>query len=299
MATPRVLAAGGVVYREGFGNTGPQFLLVHRNRYHDWSLPKGKLDRGESFEEAAAREVREETGIKCNVGPFLGGVTYPTQRGRPKLVKYWMLEAVKGSFVPNLEVDNAEWVGINGAKALLTYNRDARLIERAQGLLENPSSARLYVVRNGNAGVRSKAKGPDKKRPLTGKGREQANQLAEFMARHPVSKIVSSPALRCVQTVEPLAAQLGIDVETSKKLKENMTADDIRKYLKSIGSGAVVLATHENWVRSLIRDLDSRKVPLRGSRKWPRASIWVLDLFDGKARAGYYAGKGVIPSTEL
>ena len=299
MAAPRVLAAGGVVYREGFGNTGPQFLLVHRNRYHDWSLPKGKLDRGESFEEAAAREVREETGSKCNIGQFLGGVTYPTQRGRPKLVKYWMLEAVKGSFVPNLEVDNAEWVGLNGARALLTYNRDARLIERACGLLENPSSTRLYVVRHGNAGVRSKSKGPDKKRALTGKGREQASQLAEYMARHPVTGVISSPALHCVQMVQPLADQLGFEVVTSKKLKENMTVEGIRKYLKSIGPGALVLATHENWVGSLIKDLDGRGVPLRGSRKWPRSSIWVLDLADGKVRAGYYAGKGAIPPTEL
>lgn len=299
MAQRTVLAAGGVVYREGFGNTGPQFLLVHRNRYHDWSLPKGKLNRGESFEEAAVREVLEETGLKCKPGQYLGGVMYPTQRERPKLVKYWMLESIKGSFMPNLEVDQAEWVGINGARALLSYNRDARLIERASNLMENPTSARLYVIRHGNAGVRSKWKGPDKKRPLTGKGREQAKLIADFMARHPVTEIRSSPSVRCVQMVEPLAERLGIGVVTNKKLRETTTVDTIRKYLRTIPPGGVVVATHKDWIGPLIRDLDARGVPLRGSRQWPKSSIWVLDLADGKVKAGYYAGHGVIPATEL
>lgn len=294
-----VHAAGGVVYREGFGNTGPQFLLVHRNRYHDWSLPKGKLNRGESFEEAAGREVLEETGITCKVGQFLGGVMYPTQRGRPKLVKYWMLESIDGSFTPNLEVDKAEWVGINGARALLSYNRDARLIERAYDLLDNPTATRLYVVRHGNAGVREKWKGPDKKRPLTGKGLEQAELLADFMIRHPVTEIRSSPALRCIQMTEPLAARLGMEVTTNKKLREKTTIDSIRKYLSTIPPGGVLMSTHGEWVGQLIRDLKERGVPLRGPRKWPRASIWVLDLVDGEVQAGYYSGKGIIPASEL
>lgn len=292
-----VLAAGGVVYRDGFGNTGPQFLLVHRNRYHDWSLPKGKLNKGETFQQAALREVLEETGIECKVGEFLGGVTYPTQRNRPKVVKYWMLRARKGEFLANLEVDNAEWVGINGARALLTYNRDARLIERAAALLENPTAARIYVIRHGNAGVRSKWKGPDKKRPLTGTGRRHAAQITDFMARHPVTEVRSSPAVRCVTSVELLASRLGIEVQTSKKLKETATVDEIRSYVSGIGPGAVVLATHKDWIGPLVKDLDSRGVPLRGARQWPKASIWVFDLTDGKIRAGYNAGRIAIPAT--
>lgn len=294
MPRGKVLAAGGVVYREGFGNTGPQFLLVHRNRYHDWSLPKGKLDKGESFEEAAAREVFEETGIKAEIGQYLGGVTYPTQRARPKLVRYWMLKARKGNFVPNLEVDKAEWVGINGARALLTYNRDARLIELAHALIENPTSTRLYVIRHGNAGVRAKWKGPDKKRPLTGKGREQALQTADFMARHPVSEIISSPALRCIQTAEPLAAALDVEVGQSKKLKETVPIESIRKYLNTIGPGAIVMTAHKDWIGPLIKDLDSRGVHLRGPRQWPKSSIWVFDMADGQIHTGYYASRGAI-----
>ncbi|MDJ0498810.1 MAG: NUDIX hydrolase [Acidimicrobiia bacterium] len=291
---PRIVrAAGGVVYRSGYPDTGPQFLVVHRNRYHDWSLPKGKIDRGETFEEAALREVAEETGLKCKTEDYLGGVTYPTQRDRPKLVRYWLMRVTAGNFLPNLEVDKVEWVGINGALSLLTYNRDARLVERAAAILQNRTSTRLYVVRHGNAGVRSKWKGPDKKRPLTGKGREQASVVADLLARHPVTEIISSKAVRCIQTVEPLAASLEVEIATAGRLNDDATIDDIRQYLKDFKTGSVVLSTHREWIEPLIRDADKRKVPLRGTRRWPKASIWVFDLADGKVGAGYYAGRGL------
>lgn len=293
MATRAVRAAGGVVYRDSETNTGPEFLLVHRNRYHDWSLPKGKVDRGETFEEAASREVIEETGLKCESESYLGAVTYPTQRGRLKLVRYWLMKTRKGAFIPNLEVDKAEWVGINGARSLLTYNRDARLIERADATLKNSSATRLYAVRHGNAGVRAKWKGPDKKRPLTKKGEQQALLIADLLARHPVTEVCSSPAVRCVETVRPLAAKLDVAVSTSKKLKETTSIDAIHEYLTTLGPGAVVLSTHKDWIGPLIKSLDDRGVPVRGARRWPKSSIWIFDLVDGKVEAGYYAGRGI------
>jgi 8-oxo-dGTP diphosphatase len=296
--SPRfVRAAGGVVYRDGGSGTGPQFLLVHRNRYHDWSLPKGKLDRNESYEEAATREVLEETGVESKLGTYLGAVTYPTQRGRPKLVKYWLLEAQRGQFTPNLEVDKAEWVGINGARALLTYNRDVRVIDRAAATLANSTSTRIYVVRHSNAGVRSKWKGPDKKRPLTAKGHNQALDIADLLSRHPVTEVLSSPARRCFETVEPIATKLGLEVVKCKQLKETMDIDQIREYLSGVGPGAIVMGTHKDWVGPLIRDLDDRGVPVRGARRWPKSSIWVFDLVDGKIEAGYYAGRGTTAIT--
>jgi phosphohistidine phosphatase SixA/8-oxo-dGTP pyrophosphatase MutT (NUDIX family) len=291
-----VSAAGGVVYREGYPDTGPQFLLVHRSRYRDWSLPKGKVDSGESFEDAADREVVEETGLNCDREEYLGAVSYRTQRSRTKLVKYWLMKTRKGTFIPNLEVDKVEWVGINGALSLLTYNRDARLIERAYALLQNRSSARLYLVRHGNAGVRSTWKGPDKKRPLTEKGRQQAVNIAELLARHPVSELRSSPALRCVQTLEPFATTIQSEISTTKKLKENVELDTIYDFIGTLPPGALALGAHKDWIARLIEDLDRRRVHLRGARRWPKASIWVLDVVDGEVAAGYYAGRGSIPA---
>lgn len=285
-------AAGGVLYRDGYPDIGPEFLLVHRNRYHDWSLPKGKLDKNESFEDAAWREIREETGFKSSQRDYLGAITYETQRSRLKLVKYWLMKAKKGRFKPNDEVDRVEWVGLHGAQALLTYNRDARLVERAHAILTNPTSTRVYLVRHANAGVRSKWKGPDKKRPLTEKGRQQSLGVADILARHPVTEIWSSEALRCIETVGPTADNTRTDIQTTKSLKEFTDLEVIYNYLSGLGSGSVVVSSHKDWIGPLLKDLDARGTRLRGTRKWPKASVWILDITDGKVVSGFYEGRG-------
>jgi 8-oxo-dGTP diphosphatase len=115
---PSVQAAGGVVLRDGL------VAVVHRPKYDDWSLPKGKLDDGESFEDAALREVEEETGLRCRLVRELPEVRYDV-RGRPKLVRYWAMEVEEETpFVPNEEVDQVRWVEPQEALALLTYDRD-------------------------------------------------------------------------------------------------------------------------------------------------------------------------------
>ena len=114
----RVDAAGGLVERDG------RVLLVHRPRYDDWTFPKGKLDPGESFEDAALREVEEETGVRCTLGRELPSIRYEVN-GRPKLVRYWvMAPAADLGFVPNDETDDLRWVTPDEARALLTYDRD-------------------------------------------------------------------------------------------------------------------------------------------------------------------------------
>jgi 8-oxo-dGTP pyrophosphatase MutT (NUDIX family) len=113
-----VQAAGGVVVRDG------QVAVVHRPRYDDWSLPKGKLDDDESFEDAALREVEEETGLRCRLVRELPAVEYEV-RGRPKLVRYWAMEVTDETpFVPNDEVDQVRWLEPQEALALLSYDRD-------------------------------------------------------------------------------------------------------------------------------------------------------------------------------
>jgi 8-oxo-dGTP diphosphatase len=106
-----------------------EVLVVHRPRYDDWSLPKGKLDAGESFEEAARREVGEETGLRCELGDELPPVSYADRHGRPKLVRYWAMSPVGGSFVPSEEVDEVRWLPVAQARRLLTYDRDASVLD--------------------------------------------------------------------------------------------------------------------------------------------------------------------------
>ena len=124
----QVEAAGGVVVRESDG--APEVLLVHRPRYDDWTLPKGKLDRGESFEDAALREVWEETGLRCTLGREVAGAEYTDNKGRPKVVRYWLME-IEGdapAFEANDEVDEVRWVALDEAAGELTYDRDRQVL---------------------------------------------------------------------------------------------------------------------------------------------------------------------------
>jgi 8-oxo-dGTP diphosphatase len=123
-----VRAAGGVVVRRDGGD--PQVLLVHRPRYDDWSLPKGKLEPGETEAEGALREVEEETGLKCDLGPELATTRYTDSRGRPKTVRYWEMHPREGSFTPHDEVDDARWLPLPEAQRLLSYDRDRKVLDR-------------------------------------------------------------------------------------------------------------------------------------------------------------------------
>ena len=123
----RIEAAGGVVMRKGPQAT--EIAVVHRPRYDDWSFPKGKLDTGESFEEAALREVREETGLICRLGPELPFQQYEDNHGRPKIVRYWLMAVIEDpGFTPNDEVDELRWLVPAAANDLLTYTRDRKLV---------------------------------------------------------------------------------------------------------------------------------------------------------------------------
>jgi 8-oxo-dGTP diphosphatase len=107
---------------------GDEVLLVHRPKYDDWTLPKGKLDRGESFEDAALREVEEETGFVCELGEEVGSTTYHDRHGRLKLVRYWEMSVLEGEFEPNDEVDELRWVPAKEARSMLSYERDRDVI---------------------------------------------------------------------------------------------------------------------------------------------------------------------------
>ena len=123
-----VLAAGGVLWRrKKSGKT--EVLLVHRPKYDDWTLPKGKLDDGESAEEAARREVEEETGFRVTLGDELPSTDYHDRYGRPKHVRYWVVDITDGEFRPNREVDEVRWLPVEEATELLSYSRDREVLD--------------------------------------------------------------------------------------------------------------------------------------------------------------------------
>ena len=130
--TAEVKASGGVIWRRG-EDDGVELIVVHRPRYDDWSLPKGKLDPGESWEQAALREVDEEVGLACRLGQELPPVSYTDNKGRAKVVRYWMMQPqdARADFIPNDEVDAMRWVDPETASGLLSYPHDVELVRAA------------------------------------------------------------------------------------------------------------------------------------------------------------------------
>jgi 8-oxo-dGTP diphosphatase len=284
---PTIWAAGGVVHRYR-PKWGIQYLLVHRPRYDDWSLPKGKLNDGESMADAALRETREETGYRCALGTEVGTIAYRTTAANHKAVRYWLMQSEGGRFRRNAEVDTVEWVGFEAARHLLSYPRDLAVLERGHALTSNPGASRLFLLRHANAGVRAKWDGPDKKRPLTKLGRNQAEAITQELTEFPVTRVVTGPALRCRQTVEPLATVIGVSVEREDAFGEGAKPKRVLRWLQGQKGQSVVAATHGDVIENVIRPLSGSGVRLKGRLRWPKASVWMFDVVDGAVVSGRY-----------
>jgi phosphohistidine phosphatase SixA/8-oxo-dGTP pyrophosphatase MutT (NUDIX family) len=278
-----VRAAGGIVLR----GEGPDrsVALVHRPRYDDWSFPKGRLDADEDEATAALREVEEETGLRCRLGPSVGAVTYRDPRGRAKVVRYFRMDADGGRFTPSHEVDELRWVPIEDAARLLSYAHDRSLLR--QVLAGLPASA-LYVIRHAKAGIRAAWSGPDEERPLTRRGRKQARRLVERFQGLDIQRILSSPFVRCMQTVEPLAEARGLPVEVAAELREGASVDELLRGLATFGDRPTVVCGHGTEIRSMIDRLEAGGATIEGARGIAKGSVWVLDREGERIVAAHY-----------
>ena len=212
-----MLAAGALLWRPGPG--GPEVALVHRPKYDDWSLPKGKADKGETPPLTAVREVLEETGHPIALGRPLPNQRYPVTGAdglqREKLVRWWVAEAAPptrdgaGAEQPAIrlaqesEIDAVEWVPVGDVPARASRPADVDLVAAWRA---GPQRTRaLIVLRHANAVARRTWDGPDLERPLTPRGLVQARALPGLLAAYGVTRLMSSPAARCVQTLAPYA----------------------------------------------------------------------------------------------
>ncbi|HEX2074789.1 MAG TPA: NUDIX hydrolase [Geodermatophilus sp.] len=288
-----IRAAGGVLWRAGDGG-GTETAVVHRPRYDDWSLPKGKPDGGEHLLQTAVREVREETGLDVVVGRRSLRTEYGTSAG-PKQVDYWLMEVVGGGFAPNSEVDELRWLPPGEAAALCTHEHD-RAVVADLARTDVPQAPSLLLVRHGTAGDKSEWDGPDELRPLDRRGRAQARRLAEVLPLFGPTAVLSADRTRCRQTVQPLAERLGLGVGTARELGEEEFEADPQAGLALVerlldpASGVTVACSQGGTIPSVLMSLGVRWEGLSG-RLWPPAakgSTWALGGRPGALAADYY-----------
>lgn len=230
-ATDAVVAAGAVVWKLVDGKV--RVLLVHRTQHKDVTIPKGKVDPGETLPQTAVREIQEETGFDVDLGAPLGAVEYTLPNGRPKIVHYWSAEVDPGAaerhtYEANGEILALEWLPIAKASKHLTYEHDADVLDRFAAQVEagHARTFALVVLRHGKAMPPEQWDGPDHTRPLLHRGIEQSLAVAGGIAAYGPERLVSSTAARCLSTIGPTAAITGLDVKASTTLSQDAWTGD-------------------------------------------------------------------------
>ncbi len=215
-AEKRITAAGTVVLRPVEGRE-PEVLLVHRPRYDDWSLPKGKINPDEYLAGCAVRETLEEAAVEVRLGLPLDRLSYPVGGGM-KTVSYWRARALReNGHKPNAEIDGTLWLPASHALRKVTYADERPLIQQA---IELPDSTPLVIVRHGKAMLRANWTGRDQARPLDERGRRQSRLLVPLLEAFGVGKLTSSTSVRCLKTLQPHAKAHRLEVEGWTTLTE-------------------------------------------------------------------------------
>ena len=257
MASRLVEAAGGVLWRPAAGGVGLEIALVHRPKYDDWSLPKGKLNEGEHPIVGAVREVWEETGFTGVPGIPLPSVNY-LKDGLPKRVRFWVMRPVAGEFVPNNEVDQLIWLPPREAQAHLSPQRDRDVVTNVDlGLV---STRTCLLVRHGSAGERASWEGDDRERPLDAAGELQAESLVPLLSAYQVKRVLSADVMRCLQTVGRYAEHAHLSVESEPLLSESAYGEwpelSVDRMLEILGAGVPTVACSQGkTIPGLVRDV--------------------------------------------
>jgi 8-oxo-dGTP diphosphatase len=191
----------------------------------------------------------------------------------------------EGTFHPDEEVDEIRWVPASKAHEALTYAHDRKLLHAAVGLGVH---APLYVVRHAKAGVRERWTGPDELRPITARGRRQARRLVERFGGVEIARIVSSPALRCVQSVEPLAASRALEVESAPELSEGVDLAVALAFVRSLDPVPTVLGGHGREIEAMVGAFEAEGAEMASSRGLAKGSVWVFERSGNRVVSGHY-----------
>jgi len=287
-----IRAAGGVLWRSPASGAA-EVALVHRPEYDDWSLPKGKLRRGEHPLVTACREVEEETGVRAIAGKWLEVEHYNTARG-PKAVEYWAMRGPDAPFRPTREVDHLAWVPLADTPRL-DYQGDAYAIDALAALADSVrSGSAVLLVRNARAVPAGRWHGAAGHRLLDVEGREQAETLRRTLPAFGLCRLLSASEARFVDTMQPLGAELGLAVETEPAFSEEEYAarpgPGLTRILELADAGGTTAvcapgAVIRHLLATLAEDagLDVREYPA------VKGSVWALFFSGGQlAAADYY-----------
>ncbi len=265
---PPVVAAGAVCWRVLDGEV--RILVVHRASYGDISFPKGKVEPRETLPEAAVRELREETGLSVVLGAPLGVAEYVMPTGTDKVVHYWTAEINDhelelARFTPNDEIAALEWLTVPKARKRLSYSHDVGILESFASRFKagNARTFAFIAVRHGKAMPAGNWDGPDSTRPLMHRGSDQAIGIAKGIDAFGPQKIISSTAVRCVATVEPLSRLAALPIKTTAAISqdafEDGTGDVTRIVAKRLKRQAsVVLCSHGPVIPQILDELAER-----------------------------------------
>ncbi len=275
-----VQAAGGVVWRTD-ANGELEIAVVHRPRYDDWSLPKGKLDGDEHQLDAAVREVFEETAVRAVPQARLPTIRYLTgQPGVEKVVHFWSMRAATwAERAPDDEIEEVRWIAPGSAAGLLSYAHDRGVVKAFLDL--PPVTAVVALVRHAKAGKRSQWTGPDELRPLEPAGFADADTLCRLLDFFRPTLVVSATPLRCQQTVRPLGHPIATDPVFDKDADPHAATAALQD-LASAG-GVPVVCSQGELIPSVLGELTGRGIP---QFQTPKGAAWILS-FSGLRLVAY------------
>ncbi len=283
-----IRAAGGVLWRSVSGQV--EVALAHRPKYDDWTFPKGKLKHNEHPLAGAARKVAEKTAQQTVADRRLPSRTYATRLG-PKTVDYWSMRAEAGTFASTAEVDELVWLSPAAARRRLSYRQDAGLLDSLDAV---DVDAAVLLVRHAAAGDPARSLADDTLRPLDAAGLAQAEALRHVLPIFGVSRVLTVPNVRCIDTVAPLAADLGVAVDPEDTFGEETYAEHPQPALRRLRNLAADSATpavcsQGTVIPDIIATLAAEdRVTLTGL-KAKKGSVWALFFsHDRLVGADYY-----------
>lgn len=283
-----IRAAGAVLWRR-LSDELLQIALIHRPRYDDWSFPKGKAEEGESDISCAYREVLEETGYVSQFGPELGDISYEVD-GQKKVVKYWAAQAIgnPAQVMDIEEVDQLIWVTLEDAKAKITLQSDQKILESFQRF--GADSYPLILLRHAKAVSRQEWESDDGDRPLAHIGQIQANGFLSKMLPYEIREIFTSDAVRCYESIEPIARALSINPVFSPALSEYAFLKDKKSWYQLItdiieNESPTLVCSHNPVIPEIVKKLIGKKNFRELDHDLLPGEAWILHLKDGEVIA--------------